>query len=432
MKNVACARSLAGSVAAVFAVLAVLAGCVNDVGPAAREAVAEHDVAFAAQDDDLRARLTVDADGWAATPVLERDHPFTRIAVRFDARGTVAVEARARGASGWGPWSPMTATYDDLEAGAHNAHVDSAAGSTAAQVRFHAAVDVITFAVIDTFEFIPDPADADLEIDADATANQAEQGLAADGIVVTRAQWGARSRSCGPRHSPRRVTVHHTDTPNDDSMSMPARLRQIQNFHINTRGWCDIAYHFLIGQDGRVYQGRVENILGAHAAGANTDNVGISFIGSFANRAPSDAMMSAAARILRALGRTYGISLDRDRVKGHRQVGTTETSCPGDALYSRLADLIARARDGSTSSGSTSSPPPATSCSTVRADVDSLNIRPAPNTSHAPIGSLGAGETATRLATVEGQTVDGVSRWYRISTAGTVGYISAAYASCVD
>ncbi|MBM4280369.1 MAG: hypothetical protein FJ137_06275 [Deltaproteobacteria bacterium] len=408
-------------------------GCVNQLGPSAREIDADHDVAFVAQGDDLQGRLVVDGDGYVATPALERDEPFNRIAIRFDAPGSVTVEARARSAAGWSAWAPMTATYDDLEAGAHNAHVDVAAASTAAQLRFHADVGAtISFLVVETFEFFPDPADADLDVDADPSANQSEQGLAADGIAVTRSQWGARARECGPRHSPRRLTIHHTDTPNDDTLSMPARIRQIQSFHINSRGWCDIGYHFLIGQNGQVYQGRRENVLGAHAAGANTDNVGISFVGTFSDRAPSTAMLNAAARAMRSLANTYGITLDRTRVQGHRQVGTTSTSCPGDALYNRLGDLITLARTG----GSTDQPPPATgnngACSLVRADADTLNIRPEPNTSQAPLSTLSIGQTATRLDTVSGQTVNGTSRWYRISRAGVVGFISGAYSSCAN
>jgi hypothetical protein len=331
-----------------------LVGCVNELHPHSRELDADHTVAFVAQDDDLRRQLVPDEDGFFATPVIEReDEPFTRIAVRFDAvasAGEVVVEGRSRVAGIWGAWSPLTETY--VDEGAHNAHLDVAADSDAAQLRFQIEdPSALSFLVTETFVYEPDASDADLEVDAEVAASENLQGLAADGIVVTRSAWGARSRNCGPRHTPNRLTIHHTVTPNNDSMSMPARMRQIQNFHINSRGWCDIGYHFLIGQDGRVYQGRVENILGAHAAGANTNNVGISFIGTFTSSAPSDAMMGAAARIMNAMSRTYRITLDRSKVQGHRQVGSTSTACPGDALYNRLTSLIDRARTGGGSTG---------------------------------------------------------------------------------
>lgn len=170
------------------------------------------------------------------------------------------------------------------------------------------------------------------------------------------------------------------------------------------------------------------------AANANTNNVGISFIGTFSERAPSDAMMSAAARIMRSMARTWGFALDRERVKGHRQIGSTGTSCPGNALYNRIDDLIARARSasGAAPTPATDTPPPATTCSLIRADASSLNIRPEPSTSRAPVGSLEGGQTATRLETVTGQNIDGVTRWYRIDHQGTVGFVSGAFASCAD
>lgn len=414
--------------------LVALSGCVSEMDLHQREADAEHTVAFVAQDDDLRSQLVVDADGFLVTPEMEKaDEPFNRIAVRFDAPGDVVVEGRARTDGSWSAWAPMGETYVDESA--HNAHLDVAAGSDAAQLRFKLeAGSTLSFLVAETFEFVPAESDAEaLEIDAEAELSESTQGLAADGLVVTRAQWGARSRSCGPRHSPDRLTIHHTVTPNNDSMSMPARMRQIQSFHINSRGWCDVGYHFLIGQDGKIYQGRVENILGAHAGGANTNNVGISFIGTFTSATPSTAMMDAAARMMKSMSRTYGISLNRDRVKGHRQVGTTGTSCPGDALYARLSSLIDRAQgttSGSTGGSSGGSTAPA--CSVVRATADDLNIRRDPNTSRAAIASMDSGNTATRLDTVTGQSVNGTTRWFRIQRGSTVGYISGAYSLCAN
>jgi len=409
--------------------LFALSGCVNELNPHVREEHAEHDVAFVAQDDALAASLTEEGD-YLVGPIVDRtDAPFTRIAIRFDSQGDVIAEARPRAADGaWGEWAAFSESF--VEEGAHNAVLDVEAGAVAFQVRFLTAT-TITFFAAEAFEYEPSPADADLVVDTEESMSDELQALAADGIVVTRGQWGARSRSCGPRHSPSRLTIHHTVTPNNDSMSMPARMRQIQNFHINGNGWCDIGYHFLIGQDGRVYQGRMENIVGAHAASANTNNVGISFIGTFTDRAPSTAMMDAAARIMKAMSRTYGISLNRDKVKGHRQVGTTATSCPGNALYNQLSSLINRAQ-GSGGGGGGGGGSSTNSCPRVRVDADALNVRPQPNTSRAAVGSLSRGERVTRLSTATGQSVSGNNRWYRIEQGSMRGYVSAAYASCVQ
>ncbi|MFN7132949.1 MAG: carboxypeptidase regulatory-like domain-containing protein, partial [Myxococcales bacterium] len=175
-------------------------------------------------------------------------------------------------------------------------------------------------------------------------------GLAADNVAVLRSAWGARAASCTTRHRPDRMSVHHTVTPNNDTASMPARMRQIQSFHMDSRGYCDVGYHFLVGQDGKVYQGRVETFLGAHVGGANTNNAGTSFIGTFTSLRAPQTMLDAGARIIRAIGREYGIALNRDRIKGHRQQGTTATTCPGDALYGQLETLVELAK-GTSSPG---------------------------------------------------------------------------------
>ncbi|MDP2345205.1 MAG: N-acetylmuramoyl-L-alanine amidase [Deltaproteobacteria bacterium] len=334
---------------AAIALLSV--GCANELTIHERhEEGADHDVAFVGQDDDLLAQLTLDEEGFSITPLIDRE-PFNRVAFRFDANSSLEVQVRTRpgGDSGvLGEWADATLTYQDESA--NNAHADVADGSTAVQLRFRLPDEVgLSFLVIETFNYEPS-LEEDAVVDV-ATPEEETQGLAADGLVVTRSGWGARPRSCGPRHTPQRLTIHHTVTPNNDSMSMPARMRQIQAFHIDGRGWCDVGYHFLIGQDGKVYQGRVENITGAHAANANTNNVGISFIGDFTSKIPPDNMLNAAAKIMKSMSRTYGITLNRTMVKGHRQVGTTSTSCPGNQLYNRLQNLIDRAKNASTSAG---------------------------------------------------------------------------------
>ncbi len=337
------------------ALLVTVTGCANQLDIHQREQEAGHDVAFIAQDDDLLTSLSLDAEGWSTTAVLQRNEPFGRVALRYDAYDDMRVQVRAKDGGDWGEWTDVTVTFSDE--GANNAHVD--VDGTAAQVRFDLPDDAgLSFLVVETFVVEPIVQDGtNVEV---ASSEEVTQGLAADGIVVTRSQWGARSRSCGPRHRPNRLTIHHTDTPNNDSISMAARVRQIQSFHIDSRGWCDIGYHFLIGQDGRVYQGRVENVVGAHTANDNSNNVGISFIGTYQNLVPSNAVLEAGARIVKAMSRTYGITLDRTKVKGHRQVGTTETDCPGNALYARLQNLIDRAKGTTTNTPPTTTPPTTT------------------------------------------------------------------------
>lgn len=171
------------------------------------------------------------------------------------------------------------------------------------------------------------------------------QGLSVGGVGVnTRADWSARAPRCVSSHSPSRITIHHTVTPTNDSLSPQARLRQIQSFHQDVRGWCDIGYQFLVSRDGRLWEGRGATRLGAHVANANSGNVGISVMGTYTSTQPTEPQLDRIATLVRGLHSQYGIAINSDRIKGHRNFGGT--SCPGDALYAKLGTIRSRASSG--------------------------------------------------------------------------------------
>ena len=60
--------------------------------------------------------------------------------------------------------------------------------------------------------------------------------------------------------------------------------------------WSDIGYSFLIGGDGRVYEGRGWERVGAHTGGYNSRGYGVSFIGTFTSAYPSQAMITTYER----------------------------------------------------------------------------------------------------------------------------------------
>ena len=68
---------------------------------------------------------------------------------------------------------------------------------------------------------------------------------------------------------------------------------------LQTIGWADIGYNFLIGEDGRVYEGRGWKVTGAHTFSYNDSSIGISFIGIFETRAPSDVALRATHELIR-------------------------------------------------------------------------------------------------------------------------------------
>ena len=68
--------------------------------------------------------------------------------------------------------------------------------------------------------------------------------------------------------------------------------------HSLSLGWSDIAYNFLIGNDGAVYEGRGWDYQGATAKGWNNVSIGIAFIGKYLDNLPSAQAIDAAKSFL--------------------------------------------------------------------------------------------------------------------------------------
>ena len=156
-------------------------------------------------------------------------------------------------------------------------------------------------------------------------------------LYQDRSDWSAREpRNKGTLHNPKRITIHHTVTPNNES-DMSARVRQIQNWHMDHNGWADIGYHFLVGQDGRVYEGRPMSIVGAHVRGSNTDNIGIAVIGNFTNDEPTGIQLRTLKALISAICKMHYIKAVN--ISGHRDYHSKNT-CPGDKLYNKIPEII--------------------------------------------------------------------------------------------
>ena len=164
--------------------------------------------------------------------------------------------------------------------------------------------------------------------------------------IVSRSGWGARQPKKGySYHSPRRLTVHHTYRPLASSFNGASTIRSIQNYHMDSNGWSDIGYHFLIGtySSGQtvIYQGRPENVLGAHTGGANTNNVGVNLIGDYDMEKVHPNGYKAMINTLAWLCDRYNIS--PNEIYGHKDF--SNTACPGQGLYSKIPQIKRDVRD---------------------------------------------------------------------------------------
>ncbi|GAB6032760.1 peptidoglycan recognition protein 1 [Chamberlinius hualienensis] len=154
--------------------------------------------------------------------------------------------------------------------------------------------------------------------------------------IIKRNDWGAPATSgANSLTTPvRYVFIHHTDGKTCSSTSSCSSIvKGIYNDHIKNRKFDDIGYSFLIGGDGKVYEGRGWGKEGAHTYGWNKEGYGISFIGKYKDSVPPTVMQEAAKNLV-----LCGISKNEIQTDyglyGHRDGTCTE--CPGDAFYNSL------------------------------------------------------------------------------------------------
>uniref|UniRef100_A0A8C6MB54 Peptidoglycan recognition protein 6 n=2 Tax=Nothobranchius furzeri TaxID=105023 RepID=A0A8C6MB54_NOTFU len=158
--------------------------------------------------------------------------------------------------------------------------------------------------------------------------------------IIPRCMWGAEPY----RGTPTRLTlplsfmyIHHTHSPSEPCLTFQqcsADMRSMQRFHQEDRGWDDIGYSFVAGSDGYIYEGRGWHWQGAHTLGHNSKGYGVSFIGDYTARLPSQHAMRLVRDQLAACAVGGGRLASSFTVQGHRQV--VSTSCPGDTFYEEI------------------------------------------------------------------------------------------------
>ncbi|KDR18042.1 Peptidoglycan-recognition protein 1, partial [Zootermopsis nevadensis] len=154
--------------------------------------------------------------------------------------------------------------------------------------------------------------------------------------IISRSGWGARpSKHVEYMKIPvEYAIIHHTVTPKCNSMAeCVEKVSSIHSFHVNTNGWDDIGFSFLVGGDGNVYEGRGWHQVGAHTYGFNKKSVGIALIGEFSDSLPPRVQLDALKRLLKC-GVKEGELAEHYKLLGGRQISATKS--PGLALYQEI------------------------------------------------------------------------------------------------
>ena len=262
----------------------------------------------------------------------------------------------------WSEWRPVVESEDmsDHEMGTFAALID---GNEARWVDVDAPEGIDPSSIVLSAINTRDGPKRTIQLTRSANASTPQPN------VISRAAWGADEsiRKGTPSFSRvRKLFVHHTVTSNNDS-DPAARIRAIYAMHVQSNGWNDIGYNFLIDANGNVYEGRYsraydpgeipkgENrnglgVIGAHVSGHNTFSAGIAMLGTFTDTSPTAAARQALVNLLAWKADRHGIhplwsdlytnggtSRTFPNIAGHRDVDTT--ACPGTTLWSALSSI---------------------------------------------------------------------------------------------
>jgi N-acetyl-anhydromuramyl-L-alanine amidase AmpD len=145
----------------------------------------------------------------------------------------------------------------------------------------------------------------------------------------------------------RYIVIHHSAT-------LSGSAAAFDRYHVTSRGWQSLGYHFVIGNGTQTADGEVEagprwmaQQPGAHAGVAeqNEYGIGVCLVGDFTSRRPTALQMRSLEALVLCLSATFGIGAEN--VIGHRECPGAATDCPGaglnmDELRRSLASRTAR------------------------------------------------------------------------------------------
>lgn len=164
--------------------------------------------------------------------------------------------------------------------------------------------------------------------------------------IISRQEWKAKD-SIGEmkKHTPEHITIHHTASPQKETVSIEKKMQILQNFSQSENRldsgklkpvWPDIPYHYYIAVDGKIAEARDVK----YAGDTNTDydpsgHILIVLEGNFENERPSDKQILSLEELTAWL--SFKWKIPASEVKAHNDYAST--ACPGKNLKTLLPEI---------------------------------------------------------------------------------------------
>lgn len=120
-----------------------------------------------------------------------------------------------------------------------------------------------------------------------------------------------------------KIIIHCTATPEGRAHT----VKDVDTWH-RQRGFDGIGYHYLIGINGEVWEGRPIEKAGAHTTGHNATSIGIAYVGGMDSQMknPKDTRTQAQKDSLVRLLKELVIKFPNVEIYGHRDFA--KKACP--------------------------------------------------------------------------------------------------------
>ena len=157
--------------------------------------------------------------------------------------------------------------------------------------------------------------------------------------IVTGKQWGSEPQPIpdSRRHVPKYVTIHHAGVLVKSTTDPAKFVKNMQGWGQREKKWPDLAYHFLIAPDGRIFEGRsLDYEPDTNTKYALQGHVGVELMGDFGKQRMTPRQLDSLVKLTAWICREYAI--DPILIAGHNDRAPRQTSCPGADLYRYISD----------------------------------------------------------------------------------------------
>lgn len=124
----------------------------------------------------------------------------------------------------------------------------------------------------------------------------------------------------------RGLYLHHSATKGQT-------LNSMASFHVETRGWGGLSYHYAVGWDGQLFWCNDPTVLSFHTANHNSNAISVVLVGDYSKIQLTEDQKRSIALLVDFLVEKYNLQF----VKLHRDVKSTQ--CPGNNAVEFLRTL---------------------------------------------------------------------------------------------